>query len=398
VGEGTVDQKRKRYLLGIVIAAVLGFGFSAELLRIHVSAMKDPDFDAACHFSQTVDCVSVSTTQYAFFFGVPNALFGMIFYLLLAGLALLQIRPLHRIFAHSRNAIFFIAVWDAAYSVYLALISALVLKTLCPYCTGLYAVNLAILILSALTLDPWRQAAAQVRDDVKLIFSERILFIIAVAGLLLLAGAAAWQNYRLQNQREQRLQLAFGQAPITLDLSGDPVTGPATAPVTIVEFTDYQCPHCQNLERSMVKALKRYQGRIRVINKNFPLNSDCNPAVKTKMHPDACVAAITAECANYLGRFQELKPLLFATEDLSWPNLMRLSEQVGLHEPEMIACVKSGYPQNKVAQDVRDGLAIDLKSTPAILVNGHLFHGAKTFDDLKAIIDAALHGAALPPD
>jgi len=398
VGEETVDQKRKRYLIGIVIAAVIGFGFAAELFRIHVSAMKDPDFDAACHFSQTVDCVSVSTTPYAFFFGIPNALLGMIFYLLLAALALLQLRPLHRIFARGRNAVFFIAVWNAAYSVYLALVSAFVLKTLCPYCTGLYVVNLAILILSALTLDPWRQAAEQVVGDVKLIFSDRILFVLAVAGLLLLAAAGAFQSYRLRNLREQRIQLAFGQAPITLDLSGDPAIGPTTAPVTIVEFTDYQCPHCLSLERSMVKAMDHFKGRIRVINKNFPLNSDCNPAIKTKMHPEACVAAIAAECANRMGRFQDYKPLLFDTEDLSLVHLVRLAGQVGITDRDMVSCMTSGYPQSKVARDVKDGLALELKSTPAILVNGHLFHGAKTYDDLKAIIDAALQGAALPPD
>jgi protein-disulfide isomerase len=393
-----VDQKRKRYLIGIVIAAVLGLAFSAELLRIHVSAMKDPDFDAACHISETVDCVSISTTQYAFFFGVPNALLGMIIYLLLAGLALLQIRPLHRIFEHGRNAIFLIAVWNAAYSVYLALISAFVLKTLCPYCTGLYVVNLAVLILSALTLDPWRQAAEQVAADVKLIFSDRILFGLAVAGILLVAGAGAFQSYRLQNQREQRIQLAFGQKPITLALGDDPSVGPTTAPVTIVEFTDYQCPHCQNLERNMIKALDHYKGRIRVINKNFPLNSDCNPAIKTPLHPDACVAAIAAECANRMGRFQDLKPLLFETEDLSWLSIVRLAGKIGISDADMVSCLKSGYPQSKVAEDVRDGLALELKSTPALLVNGHLFHGAKTYDDLKAIIDAALKGAALPPD
>ena len=393
-----MDQKHKRYLIGIVIAAGLGFGFSAELLRIHYAAMKDPDFDAACHISQTVDCVSVSTTPYALFFGIPNALLGMIFYLLLIGLALLQLRPLHRVFAHARNAIFLMAVWDAAYSVYLALISALVLKTLCPYCMGLYAVNLAVLILAGLTLDPWRQAAKQVSEDVKLVFSDRALFGIALAAMLILAGAALFQNYRLRNQREQRIQIAFGTAPITLDLSGDPALGPVSAPVTIVEFTDYQCPHCQNLERSMVKILERYRGRIRVINKNFPLNSGCNPTLKTRLHPEACLAALAAECANRLGRFQEYKPLLFSTEDLTPPNLLRLAEQAGLKLQDMTACLQSPYPQERVARDVRDGMTLDLTSTPALLVNGHLFHGAKTYDDLKAIIDAALQGVALPPD
>ena len=398
MGELTVDQKRKRYLIGIVIAAALGFGFSAELFRIHYAAMRDPDFDAACHLSQTVDCVSVSTTEYAFFFGVPNALIALIFYALLAGLALLQIRPRHRIFAHARNAIFLMAVWDAAYSVYLALISALVLKTFCPYCAGLYAVNLAVLVLAGLTLDPWREAARQVGEDVKLIFSDRLLFGLALAGMLLLAAGALFQNYRLQNQREQRIQLAFGTTPITLDLSGDPTLGPVTAPVTLVEFTDYQCPHCQNLEKNMVKILERYRGRIRLINKNFPLNSDCNPALKTKLHPHACDAALAAECAHQLGRFQEYKPLLFSTDDLSRPHLLVLADQAGLKPDDMIACLQSGYPLARVARDVKDGLSLDLASTPALLVNGHLFHGAKNYDDLKAIIDAALQGAALPPD
>ena len=398
MGLTIMDPKRKRYLIGIMIAALIGVFLSAELFRIHLQALKDPDFDAVCHISPAVDCVSVSITPYALFFGIPNALIGMIFYLLLAGLALLQLRPVHRIFERARNAIFAIAIWDAGYSLYLALISAFVLKTLCPYCTGLYVVNLAILILAGLTLDPWPQVVEQVLADIRLIFQEAVLFVSFLALTLALAGAVAFQNHRLKDQRDQRIQVAFGKTPISLDLKDDPAIGPIAAPVTIVEFTDYQCPHCQNLERAMRKILERYQGRVRIINKNFPLNSDCNPAVKTRLHPEACIAALAAECANRLGRFQEFKPLLFDTQDLTWPNLMLLARQTGLSENDMIACLKSGYAGNQIQRDVLDGLKLDLKSTPALLVNGHLFLGEKTYDDLKAILDAALQGAAMPLD
>lgn len=398
VHENSIELKHKRYLIGIIIAAAIGFGLSAELLRIHYSAIANPDFDAACHISETVDCVSIATTRYAVFFGIPNALLGLLIYLLLAGLAWLQIRPVHPIFQHGRNAIFLIAVWDAAYSVYLALISSLVLKTLCPYCTGLYVVNLAILVLSGLTLDPWREVAQQVQEDTKLILQNRLLFLVFLVLVLAGAGGGAVQYYRLKAQRDQLIRVAFGQTPINLDLRGDPAIGPDSAPVTIVEFTDYQCPHCKNMDKVINKILARYQGRIRLIVKHFPLNKDCNPALKTQLHAEACMAAMAAECADQLGHYPEYKEKLFNAEDLTWPRLAKMAEEVGISETALVDCLKSGYGAQQVRRDVLDGMALEMESTPAFLVNGHLFYGYKSYDDFQAIVDAALHGAALPAD
>lgn len=387
-----MDSRRWRYLVGIIIAAVAGVGLSAELLRIHYSALANPDFDAACHISETVDCVSIAATPYALFFGIPNALLGLLVYLLLMALALAQLKPIHPILRHARNVIFIIAAWDALYSVYLALVSSLVLKTLCPYCTGLYVVNLFILVLAGLALDPWPEVVRQVREDAHLVFQNRALFLGALILILLGAVAATVQYYRLKDRRDRLIRVAFGQNPVSLELKDDPVFGPDSAPVTIVEFTDYECPHCRNMNKVMAKIMTRYQGRVRLILKHFPLNKDCNPLVETRFHPNACLAAMAAECAYRLGHYPEYKEKLFAADDLGWRHLARMAEETGMSESALTDCLKSGWGAQQVQRDVLDGKALDLDSTPSFLVNGHLFQGARSYDDFQAIVDAALRG------
>ena len=75
-----------------------------------------------------------------------------------------------------------------------------------------------------------------------------------------------------------------------------------------------------------------------------------------------------------------------------------MAEAVGIPEPALVDCLKSGYGAQQVRRDVMDGMTLELESTPAGLVNGYLFHGYKSYDDFKAIVDAALQGAALPED
>jgi len=170
--------------------------------------------------------------------------------------------------------------------------------------------------------------------------------------------------------------------PGLIATEGRPFRGSAMARVTLVEFTDYQCPFCKRHATLTLPALlERYGNRIRYVVRNFPIE---------QLHPYAIGAAEAAECAAVQGRFWEYHDALFRTDDLTPAGLRRLAAGVRLNLRAWDRCV-AGHEQASVVQrDLAAGSALGVAGTPAIFVNGQMIDGAQPLSVFVALIDAAL--------
>jgi protein-disulfide isomerase len=168
-----------------------------------------------------------------------------------------------------------------------------------------------------------------------------------------------------------------------IDLEGDPVLGPADAPVTIVEFADIQCPYCvRHFEQTMPQLMERYGDQVRFVFKNYPLNS---------IHPDADAAAQAAECAHEQGMFWEYHDLLFGgTLGLGPSAYTSYAEQLGLDVAALSTCLAEGRYADAVKQDLALGQQYGVSSTPTFFINGIALVGAYPFDTFASIIDYEL--------
>lgn len=173
---------------------------------------------------------------------------------------------------------------------------------------------------------------------------------------------------------------------VQVSTAGRPHKGPPTAPVTLVEFTDYQCPFCAQYFRQTYRPLlAAYEGQVRYVVRNFPLRS---------IHPLAQKAAEAAECAYLQDRFWEYHDLLFEhTPRLEVASLASYASQIGLDTDRFEECLESGETAQLVEQDFTDGLAYGVRSTPTFFVNGRAVVGALTLDQFKVYLDAALREA-----
>jgi protein-disulfide isomerase len=170
-----------------------------------------------------------------------------------------------------------------------------------------------------------------------------------------------------------------------------PERGPADAPVTIVEFSDFQCPFCGRFEPVVSQVMAEYPRQVRLIYRNYPL---------TTMHPDAQKAAEGAQCARDQGKFWEMHDLLFAEQtSLSVDALKEKARRLGLDTTAFNDCLDSGKARETIAADVRVGDELGITGTPASFVNGRFAGGAVTESELKDLIDDELHraGASPPP-
>lgn len=167
----------------------------------------------------------------------------------------------------------------------------------------------------------------------------------------------------------------------------DPAMGNARAPVTVVLFSDFQCPFCRKVEPTIAEVEKTYGSRVRVVWKHLPL--------PPTMHPQAEAAAEAAEAAREQGKFWEMHDALFANQDtFRQPDAMaNIARKVGLDMGKFQASLNSGNGKRRVLEDQAMAQRMNINGTPAMVVNGETVSGAVPFEQLKAVIDRKLSAA-----
>ena len=179
----------------------------------------------------------------------------------------------------------------------------------------------------------------------------------------------------------------FGElTSVEVQIEGRPFRGPDNAPVTVVEFTDYECPFCaRHFQVTYPGLLSEYEGTLKYVIRNFPLSS---------IHPQAQRAAEAAECAEEQGRFWEYHDLLFQRAPaLAIENLTAYAAEVGLDTERFEDCLESGHKADVVAEDLEDGLSYGVTGTPSFFINGRRVVGALPMDGFESYINAALDEA-----
>ena len=171
------------------------------------------------------------------------------------------------------------------------------------------------------------------------------------------------------------------EAPRVTVAADGPSRGKDGAPVTIVEFSDYQCPFCKRAEPIVNEVLKRYPDQVRVVFRHFPLD---------QIHPRARPAAEAAMCATEQGKVWEFHETLFAGGGLEEADLTTYAESTGLDKAKFQACVAERRFKDKVEADSVAGREAGVSGTPAFFVNGIMLSGAKPVEEFVEVIEREL--------
>jgi len=187
------------------------------------------------------------------------------------------------------------------------------------------------------------------------------------------------------------------QARIAVPVGDSPVLGMSDAPVTMIEFSDFQCPFCsQYFSQTLPSIEKNYvdSGKVKLVFKNMPLEN---------IHPNARAAALAAECANEQGKFWDYHNKLFANQK-SWANLgsinatstfKQYASQIGLDTTNFNSCVDSGKYADKVNKDSQDGASYGATGTPTFFIGNDKkgytkLVGAQPYSTFQQAIDSEL--------
>ncbi len=221
-------------------------------------------------------------------------------------------------------------------------------------------------------------------------FVACVLLLVCVSAFLLLGRmTAAQQAVPLQGPvATLALPTPAGQAPGTASIvkaspDDDPALGPAGAPVTIIEFSDFQCPYCKRFRDQTLDALmKEYEGKVRLVYRDFPL---------TTIHPEAMDAALAADCANAQGKFWKMHDLLFDNQDqFGLKPFKQLAGQLQLDQGRFDQCFDSQQYLDEIQHDIDDGTAYGVSGTPTFFINGRSLVGAQPLSAFENLINEAL--------
>jgi protein-disulfide isomerase len=171
--------------------------------------------------------------------------------------------------------------------------------------------------------------------------------------------------------------------PITIATAGAPVKGPEDAKITLVEFSDFECPYCAAAVRNVDLIMAAYPKDVKLIYKQFPLS----------MHPHAQIAAEASLAAREQGKFWEMYELLFKnSRQLSKGTILEMAKSLGLDMEKFQAAIESGKFKKEVQKDIADGEAANVYGTPAFYINGKQYNGEVSLAALKPIFAAELKG------
>ena len=225
---------------------------------------------------------------------------------------------------------------------------------------------------------------------------QRIPFELAAASNQIAMYLQEQDRQRLETDLSKRLRaganirllISEPALPVqSISVDDDPARGDAKAPVTIVEFTDFQCPSCAALQPVLEEVLKSYGNKVRLVVRDFPL----------ARHENARKAAEAANAANAQGKFFEYTALLFKRQDkLDLPSLKKYATELGLNRARFDLELDDGRYAAEVKHDMDDGEMYGVDSTPAVFVNGVALR-EMSVDALRALIDRGLAGANSAP-
>jgi protein-disulfide isomerase len=163
----------------------------------------------------------------------------------------------------------------------------------------------------------------------------------------------------------------------------DHVLGPANAPVTLVEYGDYECPHCGAAHPIVKLVLEHFGKKVRYVFRHFPLS---------QVHPNAEAAAESAEFAGAHGQFWEMHDGIFDNQDrLGLPLLFALTSALGLSEAGLRQALVDRTYAERVRSDFLGGVRSGVNGTPSFFINGRRHDGSYAFGDLAAAVEANLH-------
>lgn len=382
----------------ILVLLLCGLGSSIYLTDLYFKIQAvGSDVQSFCAINQSFNCVTVATSKYSVFLGIPISLYGVEYFSLAILLVLLGTLVKKLPLGRWDSLLFIASVCSLPACAILAYISATQIKSFCLLCCTVYAVHVLLALLTLI----------RGRNDLRGLFLDGprgllSLFSSVKQALLPLLLALGLLSQFFWLPGILRAELNIDENSLTevgtahewhgMAVAGQTI-GPPSAPIKIEEFTDFQCPFCGRAHQVMMEVLRRFPNQIHLIHRDYPMDNACNPQIRQAMHPQACNAAYYARCAAQQGRYWPYEALLFPNRDrLDEETLPHIGKRLRLDEDKLKECAKRQDTREAVQRDIQEAISRNIEGTPTYFVNGEAVVGLKPLAFWETKISSLLKG------
>jgi len=354
-------------IIAVLISSLGGLALSGYLSWQHLSKSDS----AACNIGEMFSCSAVNTSEYGVLSGhlsflpnVPLAFLGFAFYGSILVLAVNVWSESNNSegesrFSHFGSTLGVFSGIALLLSFYLAYISGVEIGAWCLYCIGMYGCN-AILFLCGVL---WQWDVPKGKD----ISIQTFLTPFAILTVISVFFSSTAQE-TIVSKGNWSIEKVEPEG--TIFDGSEPIFGMRSAPYTLLEFADFQCPHCAQMTPDIKKLVSEYSHVIHLKYKHFPLSNICNPSIKSLFHKQACQAAYAADCAGKQGKFWDMSKLIFVNgshlEDKSYPFL---AKQIRINVDLFSACMKEPSTKKGISSDIQAAESFGITGTPALYLH-----------------------------
>ncbi|MBS0619585.1 MAG: thioredoxin domain-containing protein [Spirochaetes bacterium] len=367
----------------LFVGALLGLVFSGVLIYEHNGA-KTEIGSAVCNVQNADNCAKAKDSAMGKPFGIPLALVGFFYYGVTAALAVFLL------IAFNDTAIR-LTLWGALAAIlfdfFLLLYSLVVLGGICRLCAITYAASVLVAIGAYLIHRRGEKImkVETVSNAAKAAFAAVLIFTVG--------GGLFFNNRAIESKVPEQTSLTREQQQLIEQLNNEfykqwlageklgidvPKSGGkgAVHPVlTIAEFADPLCPHCKDMGIVLGDFVKKHADKVRVVFRHYPLDIQCNDAMKRAFHVGACDLARTIECGEAQGKFWQMHDAVFAQQETFFRNpvteksIEAMAQAVGANATMLLQCFRGNATMTKVKADIAAGNRIKIQGTPTVIVN-----------------------------
>ncbi len=386
-------------IITILLAVIDAFYLTTHYYKINILNPVEASF---CSISQDFDCDEVAKSSAASIADIPVSTIGLFAYLFLAFLTLIG-HYRKNLKSEILSTIVVIASLMFCFSIYMAFLSFTQVNTFCLLCIFLYILNLLIVIFAFLALNySFSKSFSHFFGTIKsrpsylfvlLLLAISSAFISLIANTLTLKhyesldlqGPIVQENpYPSHNDRnnppstsntpksnlEKALEEFDNLRVEEINTSDSPIKGPDSAPIEIVDYSDFQCAYCKKTHDILSRISEKFKSKVKIIYKHYPLDQSCNDQIKRPMHTLACETSKYSYCAYKQGLFWSFADRIFENQQyLTKDFLVQLSENGNFNQEKFKKCL-SDKANKRIKQDVDEANRIDIHYTPTLFLNG----------------------------
>lgn len=391
---------RTTALLALIVFALAGVADGIYLTLVHLDyETGNAEAATVCHKLAEHGC-TITAGKYGALLGIPVATIGFAGATTVLLLAIMAWLKRNEAEDANRSLVLVMSAIAVGASVLMGGISMME-GSFCPFCVIWYGINAATFAAAYFARNR-NYGWGDLIDDC---LGSRGFVAVAVFSVVLLGGAF-WHHGKRADLMQEREDEMMKHAPEIakkicdelmakpvkpFDASRLPSKGPDDAEVKIIEFGDFECPHCKKGWEVLETYYEQTDRKVQLRFGNFPLDSKCNPNMDREIHPHACEAAAAGHCADQQGKFWEYGSKMFDNQgSLGHDDLLGYAKELGLDVGAFTSCLDSEETASFIKEDIVLGDRLDIRATPTSYVNDVEMTGALPPPLFAAVVDELL--------